>query len=73
MIVLIRQMQVECSNPEARDSTLAWVGAYLINYAFVLAGAHAALIRIIQYLIWSRMRSAGVYAGADRCPSAPVR
>jgi len=41
-------MQVECSNPEARDSTIAWVGAYLINYAFVLAGAHAALIRIIQ-------------------------
>jgi len=28
-----------------------WTGAYVINYAFVLAAAPAVLIHIIRYLI----------------------
>jgi len=50
LIVLIRQLQAGCRSP-GRDSTVERVGAYLINYAFDLAAARAALIKIIQYLI----------------------
>jgi len=50
LIVLIRQLQAGCRSL-GRDSTVERVGAYLINYAFDLAAARAALIKIIQYLI----------------------